>query len=282
MSEAVRSPRERYRRQVREEIKTLAWEQVATTGASALSLNAIAKRMGMSGPALYRYFGSRDELITELVLDAYRDLSGTCRTAADGPTAPEARLSAVATALRTWALDAPHRYLLIFGTPVPGYAGPPEATEIAAELMSVLLNAFAGEESAGEAGAKASAEKNAKAPPEAPPETGAETDAETGAETGAKAEAKAGAQIGAASDGGSGWDAARALESHLAGHRTWVPDSGASEAALRRALTFWTRLHGVISLEVAGHFTGMGFDPALLYAAETEAAVHPAQATRDT
>lgn len=38
--------------------------------------------------------------------------------------------------------------------------------------------------------------------------------------------------------------------------------------ALRRALAFWTRLHGVLSLELAGHFTGMGFDPALMFAAE--------------
>jgi hypothetical protein len=28
----------------------------------------------------------------------------------------------------------------------------------------------------------------------------------------------------------------------------------------------------VVSLEAAGHFTGMKFDPALLYATETEAA----------
>ncbi|CAM5618965.1 TetR/AcrR family transcriptional regulator [Streptomyces violaceorubidus] len=45
------TPRERYRTQVRAEIKEHAWEQIATAGASALSLNAIAKRMGMSGPA---------------------------------------------------------------------------------------------------------------------------------------------------------------------------------------------------------------------------------------
>lgn len=39
---------------------------------------------------------------------------------------------------------------------------------------------------------------------------------------------------------------------------------------LRHALTFWTRLHGVLSLELAGHFTGMGFDPAQLFAAELD------------
>ena len=43
----------------------------------------------------------------------------------------------------------------------------------------------------------------------------------------------------------------------------------APPSALSRALAFWTRLHGALSLELAGHFTGMGFDPAELYAAET-------------
>ena len=80
------TPRERYRTQVRAEIKEHAWAQIATAGASALSLNAIAKLMGLSGPALYRYFANRDELITDLVTDAYRSLADTLRAAgADGP-----------------------------------------------------------------------------------------------------------------------------------------------------------------------------------------------------
>lgn len=221
MGDAVKSPRARYREQVRDEIKAHAWTQVATTGASALSLNAIAKQMGISGPALYRYFRSRDELITELVLDAYRDLLDTCRAAVKPDDAPEVRLAAMASALRRWALDAPHRYLLIYGTPVPGYAGPPEATTIAAALMTILLDAFA------------------------------EIDAATRPVR----------------------ETAAILEDHLAAHRRWAADHPAPPPALRRALRFWTRLHGVVSLEVAGHFTGMNFDPGLLYAAEVDSAI---------
>src|SRR3954464_5554675 len=92
----AKTPRERYRAQVRTEIKQRAWEQIATAGASALSLNAIAKQMGMSGPALYRYFGGRDGLITELVRDAYRSLADTFRTA----SAAGADVTALAHALR--------------------------------------------------------------------------------------------------------------------------------------------------------------------------------------
>ena len=222
MVDAVRSPRERYRDQVCDEIKAHAWTQVATTGAAALSVNAIARQMGISGPALYRYYRNRDELITELVLDAYRDLSATCLAAVAQGDPPKARLAAVAAAMRGWALAAPHRYLLIYGTPVPGYQAPPAATAAAASIMTILLDAFA--------------------------------------------------ELGTAA--GPVPEVAAALDGHLAAHRQWAADHPADADALRRALTFWTRLHGVLSLEVAGHFTGMEFDPALLYHAETEAAVN--------
>ncbi|MEU2269577.1 TetR/AcrR family transcriptional regulator [Streptomyces olindensis] len=202
------TPRERYRAQVRAEIKERAWEQIAAAGAPGLSLNAIAKQMGMSGPALYRYFASRDELITELIKDAYRSLADTISTAAGSG----ADLAGLGRALRTWALDDPQRYFLIYGTPVPGYHAPDDVTAIASEIMQVLLN-----------------------------------DAQLG---------------GDAVDDGH-LDAR--LEAHLAQHRQWAADHPAEPAALRRALRFWTRLHGILSLELAGHFTGMGFDAAELY-----------------
>ncbi|WP_052852547.1 TetR/AcrR family transcriptional regulator [Streptomyces avicenniae] len=205
------TPRERYRAQVRDEIKRQAWEQIATAGASALSLNAIARRIGMSGPALYRYFAGRDELITELVRDAYRDLADTLRArAADG-----ADLAGLAHALRGWALEDPQRYLLLYGTPVPGYEAPPDTVETASAIMTVLLDVAAAER---------------------PPTT-----------------------------------TAASLDAHLAGHRSWAREHEAPPPVLSHALVFWTRLHGVLSLELAGHFTDMGFDPAELYTAEARA-----------
>ncbi|MEV5014093.1 TetR/AcrR family transcriptional regulator [Streptomyces sp. NPDC053780] len=203
------TPRERYRTQVRAEIKEHAWEQIATAGASALSLNAIAKRMGMSGPALYRYFAGRDELITELVRDAYRSLADDFKAAAGSG----ADLAGLAHVLRTWALADPQRYFLVFGTPVPGYHAPDDITGIAAETMAVILDACA-----------------------ALPSDGPAAD----------------------------------FDAHLDGHRQWAAGHPAPAAALHRALAFWTRVHGALSLELAGHFTGMGFDPALLFDAEVD------------
>ncbi|MFC9480143.1 TetR/AcrR family transcriptional regulator [Streptomyces griseus] len=203
------TPRERYRAQVRTEIKQHAWEQIATAGASALSLNAIAKRMGVSGPALYRYYAGRDELITELIRDAYRSLADAVRAAAG----TGADLAGLAHVLRDWALADPQRYFLIYGTPVPGYHAPEEITGISQEIMADLLTACTALE------------------PDAP---------------------------------------ATPFAAHLAGHRDWAGDHPAPPEALHRALAFWTRLHGVLSLELAGHFTGMGFDPAQLFRAELD------------
>ncbi|KUN65116.1 TetR family transcriptional regulator [Streptomyces canus] len=206
----AKTPRERYRAQVRTEIKDRAWEQIATAGASALSLNAIAKQLGMSGPALYRYYAGRDELITELVRDAYRSLADAFRAASPSG----ADVTTLAHALRAWALEDPQRYFLIYGTPVPGYHAPDDITAIASEIMATILDACAGLPSNG---------------PETP------------------------------------------LDAHLEDHRDWADGHPAPAAGLHRALSFWTRLHGTLSLELAGHFNGMGFDPALLYAAELDA-----------
>lgn len=122
---------------MRAEIKKHAWEQIANAGASALSLNATAKRLGMSGPALYRYFAGHDEPITELIRDADRSLADTFHAAAaDGA-------DITAHALRDWALADPQRYFLVYGTPVPGHHTPEDVTGITREIMSVLFGACA-------------------------------------------------------------------------------------------------------------------------------------------
>ena len=61
------------------------------------------------------------------------------------------------------------------------------------------------------------------------------------------------------------------LQADLAEHNGWAAAHSDEPQTLHRAVILWTRLHGVLSLELAGHFAGMGFDPAVLYAAEVEA-----------
>ncbi|WP_406638783.1 TetR/AcrR family transcriptional regulator [Amycolatopsis sp. WGS_07] len=144
--------RERFREQVREEVKSAALDQLAAGGAQAISINAIAKQLGVSGPALYRYFSSRDELLTVLVIDAYNDLREAMADALDteAPDA-EARIRLLAAAYRAWAREEPHRYELLFKAPFPGYdAHAKPLAEAARSLMGVVLGVLHHPDSAAE------------------------------------------------------------------------------------------------------------------------------------
>ena len=97
--------RERYRAHVRHEVKQAALRQLAESGPAAVSVSAIGKQLGVSGPALYRYFASRDELLAELIIDAYHDLADALAAAGRAPApGPRARLERLARAYRSWAL----------------------------------------------------------------------------------------------------------------------------------------------------------------------------------
>jgi AcrR family transcriptional regulator len=133
--------RERYRAQVRHEVKQAALAQLAQAGPAGVSISAIGKQLGVSGPALYRYFASRDELLTELAIDAYHDLADAL--AAVGHVRgqdPRADVQALARAYRSWALAEPHRYRLLFGPPLPGHdAHAPRLVDASWQAMNVLL-----------------------------------------------------------------------------------------------------------------------------------------------
>ena len=133
--------RERLRAATIDEIKTIARQQMTDTGTAALSLRAVAREMGMTSPALYRYFDSRDDLVTALIVDAFNSFADTLKSAPE--TFPEDehanRVAAIAEAYRQWALSHPQEYTLIFGTPIPGYHAPMEVTDPAAERSMLAL-----------------------------------------------------------------------------------------------------------------------------------------------
>lgn len=218
----VPNRRARLRAQTLAEIQEHALAQVAGAGPEALSLNAIARAMGMSGPALYRYFSSRDELLTVLAADAWGDLADELERAAAASRrrAPEGRFRAILDAYRDWALGQPHRYRLAMATKYgSGEHAPAETVPASHRGMLVILDAVA--------------------------------------------------ELGAVSDTRRG--SSRALDQQLerwAGSRSG--DVARPPSVLRLAVATWTRLHGLISLEIEGVFTAMGVDPALLYRAETD------------
>jgi AcrR family transcriptional regulator len=212
--------RERYRAQVRSEVKQAALRQIADLGPAGLSVSAIGKELGVSGPALYRYFASRDDLLTELVIDAYHDLAGALRAAAGqaadqaaGPE-PRARFEAVARAYRSWALAQPHRYRLLFGPPLPGYdAHATRLVDASQAAMNQLLGVL---------------RELGDGPAAPPPEP---------------------------------------LASQLT---AWAQaqDPGIDPATALRAVLIWSRLHGLVSLEIAGNFASIGIDPDQVFEAQ--------------
>ncbi|MDN6330944.1 MAG: TetR/AcrR family transcriptional regulator [Micrococcaceae bacterium] len=134
------TPREQARERTMAEIMRIARDQLVAEGPAALSLRAVARQLGIVSSAIYRYVSSRDELLTLLIVEAYSDLGGQVEKAvAAAPAHPLERFTALARAVRSWALDDAARYALLFGTPVPGYAAPAALTNDAGTRVVVAL-----------------------------------------------------------------------------------------------------------------------------------------------
>ena len=142
-TQKVQGARERARGEITAAIKAEARRQLASEGAARLSLRAVARELGMVSSALYRYFPSRDNLLTALITDAYDAVGGAAETArAEAEAAGDSHLArwlAVCRAVRGWALAHPHEYALIYGSPVPGYEAPQSTTAVAARTGLALI-----------------------------------------------------------------------------------------------------------------------------------------------
>jgi AcrR family transcriptional regulator len=212
--------RERLRALTVGEIKEQAYAQIAEGGPAALSLSGIARAMGMSGPAMYRYFASREDLMATLVTESFEDLADRLTdVAADAASqAPEGRLRAVAHGLRSWALAVPHRYRLVFGSSYgTGELDPARIVPAATRSMTTLLNALADMDGPPASVTDATLERQLKA-----------------------------------------WGARQNTDAVLA------------PGDLMLAMVAWTRLHGIISLEIEGFFVQVRVDPSRLYDSEID------------
>jgi AcrR family transcriptional regulator len=232
---APRTARQRARAELTREITEEARRQLAATGANGLSLRSVARELGMVSSALYRYYPSRDDLLTALIIDAYNAIGEAAERAiaAVRPAAGteggvgRARWLAACHAIRAWALDRPHEYALIYGSPVPGYRAP-EATigpaaRVPLAFAGVLANAIADGEVLG-----------------------------PGPEVMPAALAGQAAALSAAVASSVPVDPPSPVASSV----TAVPPD-----VLVRAVIAWTQLFGMISFELFGQFVG-SFEPA--------------------
>lgn len=214
------------------EIRRLGREHLSTHGAAGLSLRAIARDLGVVSSAVYRYVPSRDELLTLLLVEAYTDLAQAVTDAVG--TAPQhahrERILLAAHAVRGWAVADPARWALLYGSPVPGYSAPPDATVGPGTRVIALL--LAEVSAADEAGLLRS-----DTPLTQQPDTN---------QTGTPA----------------------ALLADLAAIRAEFGIT-ASDAAVLGASIVWATLQGAVGLEVFGQYgTGTLTDPAALFGAQ--------------
>jgi len=118
-----------------QEIIQVARRLLVTQGSSAMSLRAIAREMGMTAPALYRYYPSLEDLVRHVVADIFTELAVAIEAAVEETSAgnetsaaspgDQARATADALitacrAFRAWAIANPAEFGLIFGSPLPG------------------------------------------------------------------------------------------------------------------------------------------------------------------
>jgi AcrR family transcriptional regulator len=208
-------------------IKETALRQIGESGAASLSLRAIARQLHITAPAIYNHFPSRDDLVTALIVDAYTSLGDGQFAALEGLSGDDhpARLRALGLAYRHWAVTYPQQYMLIFGSPIPGYHCPPERSlPAAARSLSPLIAVL---EAARRAG---------RLQPEAAPYL------------------------------------AEPLRQQLA---AWQSMHAVGDVyVLYLALVIWSRVHGLVMLEIDNQYPPFVQDPALIFHREVDWIVH--------
>ncbi|GAA4655948.1 TetR/AcrR family transcriptional regulator [Arthrobacter cryoconiti] len=208
--------RARVRATLTREILDVARHQLAAVGANALSLRAVAQEMEMVPSGLYRYFASRDVLLTALIIEAYDALGDQAERALLDIPADDYRNRwlTVCGSVRDWALAHPQEFILIYGSPVTNYRAPADTIAPAARVYTLLLNIVNDSVVAGRF------ESPATEPAMAEP----------------------------AMDSGLTEDAVALLSS--------LNISSLSPATLLRAITAWSHVLGAISQELFGHLDG--------------------------
>ncbi|TDU89706.1 TetR family transcriptional regulator [Kribbella voronezhensis] len=140
---AGRTARDRARAELTQEIKDAARRQLVAEGAERLSLRAVSRDLGMVSSALYRYFPSRDDLLTALIIDAYDALGAAAEKAGRREQDPRSAWIAVCHAVRDWARSNPQEYALIYGSPVAGYKAPQTTIQPASRVPILMIGLLA-------------------------------------------------------------------------------------------------------------------------------------------
>ncbi|SCL65395.1 transcriptional regulator, TetR family [Micromonospora citrea] len=138
------SRRERLRQATLEEIHAAARELLVEQGSAAVTINAVARRVGMSGPALYHYFAGHDELVGAVTARFFREMAAAMEQArdarADAPVGD--RILAACRAMRAWAVAHPAEFGWIFASPIAAPNRRPDSArhQAAVRFEQILLD----------------------------------------------------------------------------------------------------------------------------------------------
>lgn len=129
------------------EIKQAARQILVRHGLEAVTLRAIAREAGMTAPALYRYYGSREDLITHLVADIFLEVTDHIRAAAGaaGDSRPDdatAKLAVARQEFRRWSLHHRTEFGLLFAAPLPRPGQHDVATQCGQKFAWAFLELF--------------------------------------------------------------------------------------------------------------------------------------------
>lgn len=136
--------RQRRRTELVEEVLSVAGQHLQEHGSGNLSLRAVAREIGIAPSALYRYFPSRDDLLTALIARTFTQIARILDVAVEDaltshPGDPVAAWTQATGEYRQWALTHRGEFALVYGTPIPGYAAPEKATREVGRNSSLPL-----------------------------------------------------------------------------------------------------------------------------------------------
>lgn len=116
---------------------------MAEEGVGALSVSEVARRMGIRGPSLYKYFPSRHAVYDALFARglAAQRAAAIAAVEAAGPGVP--RIRAGARAVVRWAVENPALAQLLHWRPVPGFQPSPETFEVSIRDVDTVRRIFA-------------------------------------------------------------------------------------------------------------------------------------------
>ncbi|GAA3333595.1 TetR/AcrR family transcriptional regulator [Curtobacterium albidum] len=224
MSDKAPTARALARETVRARILAAARARLTEEGPAQLSLRAVARDVGLVSSAVYRYFASRDDLLTALLVADYDEL-GAAVESAEAPVDRAdhlGRWTAACRAIRTWATSHPGDFALLYGSPVPGYVAPQDTIEPASRTTHVLIRIV--------------------------------TDAWSGPDGAAP-------RIGHGPAVGDPVRTAAAIADAVAYTRQRGFHADPPPEAVLRLLMAWTTVFGVLSFELFGHAVGSVSDP---------------------